>query len=128
MNEELERIKSNPEMLIRYMATKRFINFARYIYPKLEITPFHRAYYEVLDKFAHGSIRKLIVSCPPQAGKSTGSSRLLPAFLLGLNRGVIGLLVGMILAVVFNVFKKDKKKLILMNSRDKLMLFRKPLI
>ena len=32
------------------------------------------------------------------------------SFLLGLNRGVIGLLVGMILAVVFNVFKKDKKK------------------
>ena len=32
------------------------------------------------------------------------------SFLLGLNRGVIGLLVGMILAVVFNIFKKDKKK------------------
>lgn len=32
------------------------------------------------------------------------------SFLLGLSRGVIGLLVGMILAVVVNVFKKDKKK------------------
>lgn len=32
------------------------------------------------------------------------------SFLLGLSRGVIGLLTGMILAVVVNVFKKDKKK------------------
>ena len=31
-------------------------------------------------------------------------------FLLGLSRGIIGLLAGMILAVVFNIFKKDKKK------------------
>lgn len=31
-------------------------------------------------------------------------------FLLGLTRGVIGLLAGMILAVIFNVFRKDKKK------------------
>lgn len=32
------------------------------------------------------------------------------SFLLGLSRGVIGLLAGMILAVVVNVFKKGKKK------------------
>ncbi len=32
------------------------------------------------------------------------------SFLLGLTRGIIGLLLGMIVAVVFNVFKKDKKK------------------
>ena len=32
------------------------------------------------------------------------------SFLLGLSRGVIGLLAGMILAVVVNVFKKEKKK------------------
>ena len=31
-------------------------------------------------------------------------------FLLGVSRGIIGLLAGMILAVVFNIFKKDKKK------------------
>lgn len=111
MNEELERIKSNPEMLIRYMATKRFINFARYIYPKLEITPFHRAYYEVLDKFAHGSIRKLIVSCPPQAGKSTGSSRLLPAFLLGLNPD-LKIIIGSYNAEMAKSFNYDVQKII----------------
>ena len=32
------------------------------------------------------------------------------SFLLGISRGVIGLLIGMVLAVAFNIFKKDKKK------------------
>jgi len=79
----LEQIKSNPEMVVRYMASKRMLNFARYMNPRLEVTSFHKAYYEVLDKFAKGEIRKLIVSAPPQHGKSQGSSRFLPAFILG---------------------------------------------
>ena len=81
----LEQIKNNPELVVRYMASKRMLNFARYMNPKFEVTPFHKAYYDVLDKFAHGEIRKLIVSAAPQSGKSQGSSRYLPAFLLGLN-------------------------------------------
>ena len=32
------------------------------------------------------------------------------SFLMGLNRGIIGLLVGTVLAVGFNIFKKDKSK------------------
>ena len=72
-------------MVVRYMASKRFMNFARYIKPQLEMTDFHRTYYQVLDKFAKGEIRKLIISCPPQHGKSEASSRLLPAFMLGLD-------------------------------------------
>ena len=32
------------------------------------------------------------------------------SFLLGLNRGIIGLLFGTVLAVAFNIFKKDKSK------------------
>lgn len=85
MNEDIEYIRQNPEMVVRYMASKRFINFARYIKPNLEITYFHKAYYQILDMFAHGKIKKLIVSCPPQSGKSEGSSRLLPSFMLGLD-------------------------------------------
>ena len=81
----LERAQENPELLVRYMASKRFTNFARYMNPQLDMTNFHKNYYEVLNRFAHGEIRKLIVSVPPQSGKSQGSSRFLPAFLLGLN-------------------------------------------
>lgn len=81
----LQAIKSNPEGVIRFVARQRLITFARYMMPKMEMTNFHKVYYEVLDRFAHGQIRKLIVSVPPQSGKSQGASRFLPAFLLGLN-------------------------------------------
>lgn len=81
----IERIKANPEALVRFVASQRFVNFARYINPKLEMTNFHNIYYDVLDKFAHKKIRKLIISVPPQHGKSEGSTRFLPAFLMGLN-------------------------------------------
>ena len=64
--EELKQIQENPELLVRFMASKRFSNFARYMNPKLDMTNFHKVYYEVLDKFAKGEIRKLIVSVPPQ--------------------------------------------------------------
>ena len=81
----LQAIKANPESVVRFVARQRLITFARYMMPKMEITAFHKVYYDALDKFAHGRIRKLIVSVPPQHGKSQGSSRFLPAFLLGLN-------------------------------------------
>lgn len=83
--ETLERIKSNPEALVRYVASQRFETFARYINPKLVMTNFHKVYYEILDRFAHKRIKKLIISCQPQIGKSEASSRLLPSFLLGMN-------------------------------------------
>lgn len=61
------------------------IPFAFACWPKFVLEPFHVVYYTLLDMFAHGEIRKLIISMPPQHGKSLGSSRILPAFLLGLN-------------------------------------------
>jgi predicted phage terminase large subunit-like protein len=48
-------------------------------------TWFHKAYFGVLNDFAHGKIKKLMVFMPPQHGKSEGSTRRLPAFTLGLN-------------------------------------------
>lgn len=84
-SEQLSELKSNPELLIRYMSGRRFATFARYMKPQLEMTDFHKVYYEVLDRFAKGEIRKLIVSVPPQHGKSEGSSRMLPSYLLGRN-------------------------------------------
>lgn len=67
------------------IARKDFSHFAKYVVPSLQMTPFHQMYYDVLNMFAHGKIRKLIVSIPPQHGKSVGSSQLLPAYMLGLN-------------------------------------------
>ncbi len=62
-----------------------FTTFATEIYPFLEVQPFHSVYYRVLDAFARGEIRRLIITMPPQHGKSVGATTLLPAYMLGLN-------------------------------------------
>lgn len=62
-----------------------FVDFASEVYPFLEFAPFHRTYYAILDAFAKGRIRRLIVSVPPQHGKSVGATTLLPAYMLGLD-------------------------------------------
>lgn len=62
-----------------------FIEFAQSVYPFLELTPFHRTYYAILEAYATGRIAKLIVSVPPQHGKSVGASTLLPAYMLGID-------------------------------------------
>ncbi|WP_298064718.1 phage terminase large subunit [uncultured Rikenella sp.] len=51
--------------------------------PEMEWTPFHRVYYRLLEAFAAGRVRRMMVSVPPQHGKSRGASVLLPAYLLG---------------------------------------------
>ena len=66
-------------------AKPSFDGFAQHVYPFLELTLFHKTYYQVLEAFAQGRIRKLIVSVPPQHGKSVGASTLLPAYMLGLD-------------------------------------------
>lgn len=69
----------------RRTARSALPGFAQWVMPTIQMTPFHRAYYEVLDAFAKGRVRKLMVSIPPQHGKSLGSTQLLPAYMLGLN-------------------------------------------
>ena len=59
--------------------------FAAGVYPFLEFRWFHEAYYRVLEAFAAGRVRRLIVTMPPQHGKSVGATTLLPAYVLGLD-------------------------------------------
>lgn len=66
-------------------ACPSFEEFALGVYPFLELQPFHRAYYRVLEAFAAGRVRRLIVTMPPQHGKSVGATTLLPAYVLGLD-------------------------------------------
>ena len=60
-----------------------FTGFVSAVFPYIKHTPFHAAYYRVLEHFASGDIRRLIVTVPPQHGKSLGASVLLPAYMLG---------------------------------------------
>lgn len=71
--------------IMRIGSRQRLINFVRYVMPDFETTNFHKVYYEVLDRFAHGRLKRVIIQMPPQTGKSLGSSRMLPAFIEGLD-------------------------------------------
>lgn len=65
------------------LARESFGLFSKAVFPPLELADFHVTYYRILQAFADGRIRRLIVTMPPQHGKSQGSTRLLPAYLLG---------------------------------------------
>ena len=59
------------------------LEFTQALYPSFKATPFHQRYYALLEAFAEGRVRRLIITIPPQHGKSLGSSVILPAWLLG---------------------------------------------
>lgn len=59
------------------------LSFTKATFKKFQSSGFHKKYYNILDLFAQGKIKNLIVSAPPQHGKSEGSSRRLPAYIAG---------------------------------------------
>lgn len=79
-NEQLlqmyDAIRQQPDLLVKAAARKRLINFARYMQPDLVLEPFHVVYYTLLDIFAHGKIRKMIVQQPPQHGKEISDNQI----------------------------------------------------
>lgn len=81
----IEQIKIKHEMN-RRLAGKTVLNFTKHTFSnKFHATWLHNSYYEKLDEFAEGKIKKLMVFMPPQHGKSEGSTRRLPAYMLGKN-------------------------------------------
>ena len=57
--------------------------FTKTTFKKFKPEWFHKTFYDILNRFAHREIKNLIVTMPPQHGKSEGSTRRLPAFLAG---------------------------------------------
>lgn len=104
-------ITQNPLKLVQCASRKRLSNFARYVRQDLVLEPFHQVYYEILNRFAHGEIKKLIVQQPPQHGKSEGSSRLLPAFMLGLNPD-LKICIGSYSTTIARDFNRDVQRII----------------
>ena len=68
---------------LQLVPQENLLSFTRHTLPAFAPAPFHLAYYEVLTRFAMGEIKKLMITMPPQHGKSEGATRRLPAFVLG---------------------------------------------
>lgn len=66
-------------------AKDNLLDFTKSTLEDFSIQPFHEKYYWLLNEFAHRRIQRLMISMPPQHGKSEGSTRRLPAFQLGLD-------------------------------------------
>ena len=63
-------LTEHPELFLQEGARRNLLWFAQYIDPSFQSTPFHVAYYRVLDLFAKRKIKKLIIQAPPQHGKA----------------------------------------------------------
>lgn len=87
MQKRADKIRLYKAMKERLTRESRsdLLRFTLSTMPTFRPADFHRRYYKVLTDFAHGEIRKLMVFMPPQHGKSEGSTRRLPAFVLGDN-------------------------------------------
>lgn len=107
----LQYVKNNPREVVKAAARHDLLAFSRYMQPNLDVQPFHKVYYSVLNDFAFGRIKKLIVTMPPQHGKSEGSSRKLPAFILGLNPDK-KIAIGSYAASLARDFNRDVQKII----------------
>ncbi len=82
-------VKSLPQVNLlevqNELARRSLLDFTKLLWPQFKATPFHVAYYTILHLFAIGQIKRLIVTIPPQHGKSQGSSKFLPAYMFGIN-------------------------------------------
>lgn len=97
--------------IVREAARRRFSNFVRYMRQDYDATPFHRVMMRLFDMFAHGHIRKMIVQVSPQHGKSELSSRMLPAFMLGLNPD-LKICIGSYASTIARDFNRDVQRII----------------
>lgn len=70
LDEAVRYLQEHPRELIKEAARRDFLAFARFIQPGMDVQPFHKAYYSVLNEFAQGRVKKLIVTMPPQHGKA----------------------------------------------------------
>jgi predicted phage terminase large subunit-like protein len=104
-------LTEHPELFLQEGARRKLIWFAQYMQASFQPTPFHRAYYEVLDRFAKRQIKNLIIQAPPQHGKSQGSSRFLPAQMLGLYPD-IKIAICSYAATIAKDFNRDVQRLI----------------
>lgn len=87
MTKQLENLlgQLNPDMLRAELARRHLRDFVSATKSDYTFNWHHEVICSVVDKFARGEIKKLLIFAPPQHGKSELTTRRLPAYLLGKN-------------------------------------------
>lgn len=99
------------ELILQEGARRSLLRLATYVKPTYQATPFHRNYARVLQTFAEGKVRNLIIQAPPQHGKSELSSRILPSDMLGLNPD-LKVIIASYAATIATDFNRDCQRII----------------
>lgn len=76
------------ELAKRELARRNILDYTKYTFKKFQPTWFHQNFYRILQSFTDRKINKLMITMPPQTGKSEGVSRRMPSFLQGKNPGL----------------------------------------
>ena len=84
-SQQLLKLQKELQSKVFEQSKNNLLSFSMLNLYNFQPTKFHTDYYKKLDDFAKGKIKKLMVFVPPQHGKSEGSSKQLPAYLLGRN-------------------------------------------
>lgn len=71
------------ELSSRIHSRSNFAVFVKYTKPDYHFNWHHILLCRILQEFQEGKIKKLMIFCPPQTGKSELSTRRLPAYILG---------------------------------------------
>lgn len=69
----------------RKAARSNILDFTTFTKPDYRVWWHHRRIARALDRWERGEIKRLMIFCPPQVGKSELVSRRLPAYMLGRN-------------------------------------------
>lgn len=70
---------------LRLLARKHFRYFVEWMLPNYDFSWHNELLIQKLDDFAKGKIPRLMISMPPRHGKTELGSKLLPAFMFGIN-------------------------------------------
>jgi predicted phage terminase large subunit-like protein len=71
------------ELARRELAKRSLYHFIEFLNPNYHFSNFHKNFIKIVDAFAQSKITKLIVTIPPQHGKSLVATKYLSAFALG---------------------------------------------
>jgi len=99
------------ELARRELARRGILEFTRYTMPDYVPSWFHRNYAGILDYFISGRVKKLIISVPPQHGKSELSTRRMPGLMFGKNPN-LKIAVASYNATMARRFNRDVQKII----------------
>ena len=71
-------LERNPDLFRQEAARRNLLWYAEYMNPRFCATEFHKNFYKVLDIFAHGKVKNLIIQSAPQHGKAIDDETIVP--------------------------------------------------